>query len=546
MFIKSVRLKNFKCFSDKQIKFCVPDGVNAGSGLNIFVGENNSGKSSLMEAIYFLRNKSKKNIRRLTSKEGDECFVEQAFIGDIESAIDNFAPDAKKESFKACLTEEAGDKVLTVKRSFEDTEAQKNIFVLKDGTFQKNPGGIDASFQTFFQISNIWADTSPEEEGKFGSSTVCGNLLADISEKFKVDHKQQYDKFEKIFHETFNDNAAGLQADLNSVASETQEILNEQFGPASLRFKFDTPELSVFFKNIKIFVDDGDETELAGKGHGMQRAVILSLLQVYARRLTEIKDEEGYLKLKPHFLFIDEPEMGLHPQAQRKLFEALKIISKDHQVFISTHSEHFISPGLIENTFRFEKQGDTVEVYPGKDIQLDLSENRKFFLHHHKLFFAKRALFLEGPDDLERYGLFCEQNGFPALLKDMYLMGGCQNFSIFRSLCEGFNIPSHFMLDLDVLSKTNTVHNHLERDIKADIIKLNKETSKKNPENLLDANLTESERLLKTDLISRLRGEKIYVPSEGAVEHYLDGKGGVLNNDVAKKSELVDIFVLVD
>lgn len=56
MFIKKLCLSNFKGFigDNHQITFKVPDGETAGSGLNIFVGENNSGKSSIFEAIDFL------------------------------------------------------------------------------------------------------------------------------------------------------------------------------------------------------------------------------------------------------------------------------------------------------------------------------------------------------------------------------------------------------------------------------------------------------------------------------------------------------------
>ena len=58
MFIKSICLSNFKGFigDNHQITFKTPDSTTPGSGLNIFIGENNSGKSSIFEAINFLRN----------------------------------------------------------------------------------------------------------------------------------------------------------------------------------------------------------------------------------------------------------------------------------------------------------------------------------------------------------------------------------------------------------------------------------------------------------------------------------------------------------
>ncbi|MDL5482675.1 AAA family ATPase [Klebsiella quasipneumoniae] len=50
------------------------------------------------------------------------------------------------------------------------------------------------------------------------------------------------------------------------------------------------------------------------KGHGMQRAVALSLLQVYA----EVTSNAANAAIsKPFYLFIDEPEICLHPTGQK-------------------------------------------------------------------------------------------------------------------------------------------------------------------------------------------------------------------------------------
>lgn len=82
MFIKSICLSNFKGFigENHQINFKIPDGTTAGSGLNIFVGENNSGKSSIFEAVDFLRNGIKGEIDRIISKSEDNTEDVQACI----------------------------------------------------------------------------------------------------------------------------------------------------------------------------------------------------------------------------------------------------------------------------------------------------------------------------------------------------------------------------------------------------------------------------------------------------------------------------------
>ncbi|MDQ7023186.1 MAG: AAA family ATPase [Candidatus Gracilibacteria bacterium] len=86
-------------------------------------------------------------------------------------------------------------------------------------------------------------------------------------------------------------------------------------------------------KNTKIEIDDGTKTFLDEKGSGMQRAVALTLLQVYINMLPESEEDES------HFIFIDEPEICLHPKAQVKLIKALNKLAKNStNIFNNTFS----------------------------------------------------------------------------------------------------------------------------------------------------------------------------------------------------------------
>ena len=61
-FIKNVKIKNYKCFENlnnkKGITFSVPENNKRGSGLNIFIGENNTGKTTLMSIFTKLKENS--------------------------------------------------------------------------------------------------------------------------------------------------------------------------------------------------------------------------------------------------------------------------------------------------------------------------------------------------------------------------------------------------------------------------------------------------------------------------------------------------------
>jgi len=64
MFIKSIDISNFKGYhGNHNINFNIPDGATEGSELNIFVGENNSGKSTVFEALEFIKDSKKKILK---------------------------------------------------------------------------------------------------------------------------------------------------------------------------------------------------------------------------------------------------------------------------------------------------------------------------------------------------------------------------------------------------------------------------------------------------------------------------------------------------
>jgi CRISPR-associated exonuclease Cas4 len=110
------------------------------------------------------------------------------------------------------------------------------------------------------------------------------------------------------------------------------------------------------------------------------------------------------------FLLIEEPELFLHPHAQRRLNESLREISKSdhHQVFLCTHSPHFVRIDDYRKMAIVDKpsaeQGSRVrqcrkDLFAGEDSE---SCKCRFNMAHWinperaELFFARRTVFVEG------------------------------------------------------------------------------------------------------------------------------------------------------
>lgn len=357
MFIKSMIIRNFKGFlGENEINFKVPDGIADGSGLNIFVGQNNSGKSTVFEALDFIKDSTKKDPELLVNKSDsanviNDFSVEVTYTGNIRSSVNAHVQTNKIQSFLSSVYEFDGSDFFKVKRSWErDTPDDiKKIYFWKneEGNFS-NPAGIDAPFKKFYDNNFIWADTNPNDESKFGASTICGSLLKEIASSHTS--TEEYQAFQNSYHGLFNNPRSELRVRISEIEMAVQNIFSEQFGTANISFSFDELQIENFFKTASIVIDDGVSVPMNEKGHGMQRAVALSLLQVYAEITSTSTDS---IVSKPFYLFIDEPEICLHPTGQKKLLDALMVISRTKQVFITTHSPFMLSSPLLRNTGLF-------------------------------------------------------------------------------------------------------------------------------------------------------------------------------------------------
>lgn len=356
MFIKNIKLQNFKWFEDvTEISFNNP--LEDWNGLNFFIGENNSWKSTIFEAINFLFSWSS-DIEKLKNKNNisGEMFVE----------IDILWSDLKGilwSKYEKYIFSKNDFEFIKLRRSSSSTTIQqwsksveinsKVLWIWNDETGQfENPSWFSTAFKWFFDIDFIWADTNPDDITKFWTSTIVWKLLSKISEWFT--ETEEYKNFQNIYNKVFNDNENSLKSKMNDVERELERVFGDQFWNAKINFHFDSIDISSYFKNTKLKVDDWVDTFLDEKWNWMQRSIALALLQVYVEKFLK----NAWENEKPFYFFIDEPEICLHPQAQIKLIKSLSKLSKTQQIFLTTHSPYiFKTEGVkLSNVKIFKKE----------------------------------------------------------------------------------------------------------------------------------------------------------------------------------------------
>ena len=306
-------------------------------GKNFIVGNNNVGKTSIFEAIDFLFNGLKRNqeIDELLNNDSksESVYVEATYsdISDLVKSVSKLQPYITTAN---TLTLKRGNNISIINTKGKQEKAHEKTLAYQraDTGLFYNPTGISNATKPFFDPTIIYANDHNENYQDFKSSSLLGKLL-------KLEAKNLLDsgKFKDV-QQKFNDlieQSGGLQDHLNEVKEFMEQAVSSQFGKVGLDFQFKIPEMDSIIKNGRVFAEDKNgKQDISEKGSGLQRAVVLAVVQAYSN-FAKKADSMQFL--------IDEPELYMHPLAQDNLLNALDKLSEgDNQIFLNTHSPYIL------------------------------------------------------------------------------------------------------------------------------------------------------------------------------------------------------------
>lgn len=510
MKIQSVCIKNFRTLKDVTIPF---DNVTT------FIGPNGSGKSTVLRALdWFFNGKPGSLTDKDCSFEATDKDIEvQVTFADLTEKdrveLGKYAPEgvatftawkrrepegaeslsANSKSYSpfnairskgsagdrkvaynelrtsdtslglpAWSSVEAANQTMTTWEAGHTDQLVEAPESLQTNFFGFNSGG---KMSGLFDFVLVTADLRASEESIDGKSSIIGRILERSVDRTAADEEiakiveESRAKQQQVYEEKFKDQLDAITTQLNEVVTSYAPGRAVTVSPAEVELKAPRTTFDV------TVLDGTTETAVERQGHGFQRTLLISALQLLAQSGSAAT--EGIICLA-----VEEPELFQHPiQAQTfaKVLRSLaENVDKRIQVTYATHSPYFLEARHFEQVRRLTRSSDEIPVVkvhfttvaglkdklkgilkPDKiDSQLDAFVANELSV----ALFAHRALLVEGTTESSVFYGIGDKYSFGALEAagvSIVPVGSKTSIPLAHAILTAIGIPVYALFDAD-------------------------------------------------------------------------------------------------
>jgi predicted ATP-dependent endonuclease of OLD family len=285
--------------------------------------------------------KKKVDVNYFAYKQNEEINGWQDKWGDLSDEIKAIAEEVEVRTGKDFQSKANKEKV---KQRIRDNHT--DLVVVGEAQWTDDSISFNNALQQALpKIIIIPAVRDASEESKYsktGKSGAFGELIKKLILP-QIQAEQEYLNIiaaiealsQKIHGE---EGIAGVKEINAKLSDRLSRLIN-----AKANVKFENPEMeSVISSGVGLRIKDGEhDTPIGLQGHGLQRTLIFSLLELVAESEAAIGDENS----RTTIILYEEPELYMHPQMLRKLKSILTTIadSENWQIVCTTHSPVFIN-----------------------------------------------------------------------------------------------------------------------------------------------------------------------------------------------------------
>ncbi len=364
MFINKVNIKNFRLFK-KGTTFeldglSVPNEIDEGSGLNLFVGENGCGKTSLLDAIALPLLSYKSENFELTDLNdiNDKCFIEVYSDKDFDykGSVPRVVYKGQGFAFTGGLRSTGNSSYLS------SLVVSDQRFIRADGESKPEDDKPDIRVS----VNNPWSGP------RFNKNDV---LYLDKNRTYQVRsgtyNSTRFDRIMEDFDYQYikNEDTPLDFTDIHKQLSE--KVKNEFLEKAVEKFKdisgikltLNVLDQIVPYKKASLVNETSNGLNLQLDAIGSGYEMIFSLIYSFYLSTQSRKDL---------IILIDEPELHLHPKIQREFIKLLLEFSKTSQIILTTHS-----PILVKHLLENDKVKAFVLTKDSEEVSISTVADRK-------------------------------------------------------------------------------------------------------------------------------------------------------------------------
>ncbi|MEJ5265768.1 MAG: AAA family ATPase [Bacteroidales bacterium] len=442
--LKSITIENYRSIGNSPVTIKFPENQPV-----ILIGENNSGKTNIIRAIEILFGEWNPKYKEFDDHDYYNRSANNKII--IKAEVSDFQNKLGKNSEHSCKgfkLEKEKEKGKEVKYVAIQEDRNENFYVSNDLREELSAILVSSEQNLTYQLSYSTKYTLLSKVTK----AFHEKLTSDEMRVNKL--KELYSQILKIFDdvEEFKD----FKGKMSSITGKF--IQNMTHG---LQLDFSAYDPSNYFKNLRVLPHENNESRNFDElGTGQQQILALSFAHAYAQCF---KNERGLI------LIIDEPEVHLHPLAQKWLAKTLFDMAKDGlQVVITTHSPYFIDLEFLEGIYLVRKDSEGTYVKNlNKNSLAEFCQSKgakkanadtiiPFYYKSAtfnilKGFFAKKVILVEGMTEELALPIYLERLGLDVLEKgiDIIGVGGKGELAKWWRFFTAFEIPCYVCFDND-------------------------------------------------------------------------------------------------
>lgn len=446
MFISRLNIKNFRCFDDIEIEF--------NEGMNVLIGSNNAGKTTVIKALELIFNRSKSkalDIDDFNKKLDLSIPPEITITATLQSSQNDTKDDKAIVASWLTKLDTPWEATLTYKyflpeqehklyqEKFEKLTNQKERWALLESTLKRYVSRIyggnldnklraDAEYLERIHCETLDALRDVENKMFTGRNTLLKQLLLHFKNSNSEENQTEISTERQTSEDTFEYHSQRLVRNLISRINQ-EEVLD--FANKTGASIGGTPALDGSLKEsdvlsaLRLIIKDysGIEIPIINNGMGYNNLIYMSLILSKFKMITSVDYGEN-AKTFP-ILLIEEPEAHLHPALQynflKFLNEEVKSQTFSRQIFITTHSTHITSAVGLDPIICLEKDssGRVNAKYPSRVFSRSKEDqaSKKYIERYldatkSAMLFSKSVLLVEGMAELVLLPVLAKKEGY--------------------------------------------------------------------------------------------------------------------------------------